>query len=377
MINKLNIEEKQMNNKLNNEKYDIQHFMNWVEKHKEEIIKNPIGEVYDFDKIFDSPIEHHRKGLYVFSDENLGVNSEILIKEFSKRSGLNEDCVRRITFVNGNYYPFQISDLDLPHPLPIYFNSSDVSDRGITFNNLINRFSRYCDDTRSNTECIKKIKEPFTTLKDHFNYVWDRNIKENKILREKGDYLNLGRKQQPQQILLWLGFNHTKLSDKDFSELFRKGWIMFPHSFRFQHHILSLLRQRKLFSKDFSLTNYLEDIDKVIYDKLPNKVKVYRGINTNEKPIMDDCGMSWTISEERGMWFGKDEDVIGWLISGWVDKKDIICVYNQRLEYEVVINPRKVRNKKLQSLNTLNYKKFMKGWNKEKKINEVMNSLFV
>ena len=88
MINKLNIEEKQMNNKLNNKKYDIQHFMDWVEKHKEEIIKNPIGGVYDFDKIFDSPIEHYRKGLYVFSDENFGGNSEILIKEFLGVNGV-------------------------------------------------------------------------------------------------------------------------------------------------------------------------------------------------------------------------------------------------------------------------------------------------
>ena len=34
-----------MKNKLNNKKYDFQHFMNWVEKHKKDLMKNPIKNI--------------------------------------------------------------------------------------------------------------------------------------------------------------------------------------------------------------------------------------------------------------------------------------------------------------------------------------------
>ena len=52
------------------------------------------------------------------------------------------------------------------------------------------------------------------------------------------------------------------------------------------------------------------------------------------------------------------------------DKKDIISVFNGRKEYEVLVNPLDVRNKKLKCLHDLDFSKWMKDWNVKKSICE-------
>ena len=335
----------------------------------------------DYDELFNKPIKLLHKNYMmepIFYEEIFGEKTEDVITEFSERSGLNKEMVKSLIINRGEHLPLRIYNLEIGSDFPILFDR-DIDKVGngdyevITYNNIIQRLTRFCSDTLSDTEVIESIKEPFTTLKDHINFVWDYNKKSNDKLRDSGDYYEIGKKQFPHQTLLWLSQNHENLTDKEFVELFEYGYISgdmtsqtYSYSFLYQHITLSLIEDRKRFNRDFSFFPHLDDTDKQIYKNLPNKVKIYRGVGCEEKPNIENCGLSWSINKNRGIWFGRSGVKHGWLISGEVDKKDIISVFNGRNEYEVLVNPLDVRNKKLKCLHDLDFSKWMEDWNVKK-----------
>ena len=78
-----------------------------------------------------------------------------------------------------------------------------------------------------------------------------------------------------------------------------------------------------------------------IYKNLPDTFTVYRGVTPEGNPD----GMSWTREYDKAEWFsnlfGK-----GYILEGTASKKDVLAFFSRRREEEVVIEAKKVKNKK-------------------------------
>ena len=80
------------------------------------------------------------------------------------------------------------------------------------------------------------------------------------------------------------------------------------------------------------------------YEALEDKITVYRGIGSKSNKE----GLSWTINKDVALWFSRRfSDSGGCVIRGLADKSSVLAYYKRRNEYEVVINPDDVLNKKI------------------------------
>jgi hypothetical protein len=83
-----------------------------------------------------------------------------------------------------------------------------------------------------------------------------------------------------------------------------------------------------------------DEDSKVMYDKLPSEVKVYRGVLTDDINI-DKLGVSWTTDKKVAEMFALRFARLGgtpWLMEGEVYKEDILYFTNAREESEVLID---------------------------------------
>lgn len=91
---------------------------------------------------------------------------------------------------------------------------------------------------------------------------------------------------------------------------------------------------------DLSLRHLMmSESDKQIFNKLPDKVRIYRG--ASEDNSLE--GWSWSLSEKVALFFGKrfNKSVV---LTGVCDKKDVIAYFHDRNEQELVIPFKEVNN---------------------------------
>jgi hypothetical protein len=114
----------------------------------------------------------------------------------------------------------------------------------------------------------------------------------------------------------------------------------------------------------FALMDYLEELEKalpnrnpdeleteekVLFESLPERIKVYRGMCDEEKRS-GNFGISWTLDDEYALnyVFYKKNDVkgtVGWRAEMEIDKKEIFAVWGVKGERkEIVINPNKCKD---------------------------------
>lgn len=122
--------------------------------------------------------------------------------------------------------------------------------------------------------------------------------------------------------------------------------------------------QLKKTTYDFALEDYIENLgnelpnrnsdeltdeEKYIYDGLPQKVTVYRGMCDEEKQS-GQFGISWTLDKNDALnyIFYKKNEVkgdIGWCANMEIDKSEIFAVWGVKGEKkEIVISPKKCKN---------------------------------
>ena len=122
--------------------------------------------------------------------------------------------------------------------------------------------------------------------------------------------------------------------------------------------------QLKKTTYDFALEDYLENLEnelpnrnsdeltdeeKYIYEGLPQKVTVYRGMCDEEKQSRQ-FGISWTMDKNNALdyvFYKKNEVIgdIGWCANMEIDKSEIFAVWGVKGEKkEIVINPKKCKN---------------------------------
>jgi len=75
------------------------------------------------------------------------------------------------------------------------------------------------------------------------------------------------------------------------------------------------------------------------YKKIPNELTVFRGCNLVEAEI-GDWGISWTTERKVAEFFAfRFENHDGRVYGIDIDKRDILAFFNERNEFEVIINP--------------------------------------
>lgn len=91
---------------------------------------------------------------------------------------------------------------------------------------------------------------------------------------------------------------------------------------------------RKLFNSNRPKRERLMDRDEILaHSSLPDTVTVYRGC---QKGINED-GISWTLKRDKAEWFATRLGKDGVVLEKEIQKKDIIAVFTNRNEFEVIL----------------------------------------
>ena len=118
------------------------------------------------------------------------------------------------------------------------------------------------------------------------------------------------------------------LSDEKYWSLLASIWTDTENAWQ------NLDEWRKLFNSSRPKRQRLMDRDEVLaYDSLPDTVKIYRGC---QKGINED-GISWTLKRDKAEWFATRFSKDGLVLEKEIQKKDIIAVFTNRNEFEVIV----------------------------------------
>ena len=104
---------------------------------------------------------------------------------------------------------------------------------------------------------------------------------------------------------------------------------------------------------------YAKDNPKLMMDKeelkllnsLPNEVKIWRGVKVDDVLDEDNIGLSFTLNKDKAIWFAERFAQAGVsqaiLIEAVVKRVDILSIFLNRDEEEVIVNPEYIKIKKI------------------------------
>lgn len=138
--------------------------------------------------------------------------------------------------------------------------------------------------------------------------------------------------------LTFLKFAKESLSLTDFSMLLGKFWTEEENPNGDVNVPVSLSAQ---WFKSADKQALMYDDEHKTYKDLPETFTVYRGVTPGRNPD----GMSWTRDLSKADWFSRRFGD-GYVLEGIANKKDVLAFFSRRGEEEVVIEAKKVKNKK-------------------------------
>lgn len=119
------------------------------------------------------------------------------------------------------------------------------------------------------------------------------------------------------------------LSEKDFAEILVDYWSASGIADAPKENFL-------LWFKEANKAYLMNKREQKKFDKLPERVTIYRGVNNPDYKY----GFSWTIDRRIADWFAnRYENKQSYVYECTVDKKDILCYLDIRNEKEVIIDP--------------------------------------
>jgi hypothetical protein len=149
--------------------------------------------------------------------------------------------------------------------------------------------------------------------------------------------------------LSWLEENIDLIKDdKQYYDFLKDAYMMteFPmNGFSNYRDLLHLL--------------YAKDNPKLMMDKeelkllnsLPNEVKIWRGVKVDDVLDEDNIGLSFTLNKDKAIWFAERFSQAGVsqaiLIEAVVNRFDILSIFLNRDEEEVIVNPEYIKIKKI------------------------------
>lgn len=88
-----------------------------------------------------------------------------------------------------------------------------------------------------------------------------------------------------------------------------------------------------------------------LLNSLPNEVKIWRGVKVDDVLDDDNIGLSFTLNKKKAIWFAKRFSQEGVsqpiLIEAVVKKVDIVSIFLNRDEEEVIVNPEQIKIKNI------------------------------
>ena len=154
-----------------------------------------------------------------------------------------------------------------------------------------------------------------------------------------------------QERLKWLSENSDLIDDDDkFYDLLKFSWTVteFPSSgFYGYWDLVQLFYDR---GNPQSMMNK-EELE--VYNNFPDEVILYRGVRVEDELDEENIGLSFTYDKEQAEWFAKRFSKGGGkptLIEAKVKKSDILSVFEDRNEKEVVVDPEQIEIVKITEL---------------------------
>ena len=138
--------------------------------------------------------------------------------------------------------------------------------------------------------------------------------------------------------LTFLKFAKESLSLPDFSMLLGKFWTEEENPNGDVNVPVSLSAKWFRIADKQAL---MHDYEYEVYKDLPETFTIYRGVTPGRNPD----GMSWTRDLSKADWFSRRFGD-GYVLEGIANKKDVLAFFSRRGEEEVVIEAKKVKNKK-------------------------------
>lgn len=140
--------------------------------------------------------------------------------------------------------------------------------------------------------------------------------------------------ERPYRIDVFDRIKH-RLSDKEYWETL--GWLYVDQEFVYNQwpKLRKLLRSSRP-QREF----IMPEADRATFAGLPDELTLYRGFNKG-----NGSGWSWTLSEEKGVWFAHRFEKLSSsprLLVGAARKNDAIAYFGDRGEEEILIDPKLV-----------------------------------
>lgn len=129
----------------------------------------------------------------------------------------------------------------------------------------------------------------------------------------------------------FLKYTHNYLSNEDLGKVLKMYWQN-NDSVNVDANI-SKLQYVKLFKK-CGRENLMTKEELEAYEKMPDKIEIYRGINNFSKHPVN--GLSWTTDKDQALWFAKRFKETGTLCKTTIEKEHILAYFSY--ENETVID---------------------------------------
>lgn len=188
---------------------------------------------------------------------------------------------------------------------------------------------------------------------DHSDYyAVDILEDENALLKERKHIIEQIDKAERLEEIEGLLVNKYKLaflkaacdymSNNDIGAFFRRNWNSIEETSKdpnvSRSQIVKLFRQAEI-----SSTTSTED--KELLDNLPDEVTIYRGVTEYNAGTIK--GLSWSLSLDTARWFAHRFGENGHVYKATINKKDVLALYTDRNESEVVVDFRRLQNVKM------------------------------
>lgn len=173
---------------------------------------------------------------------------------------------------------------------------------------------------------------------------------ENIIDKERTSLINIYMMLNDVYRLFWVYRIKPFLSKKDFSEFLSDAWVSSENPN--QDVNVSITQSINMF-KSSTPEHLMAEEDYEKFKKIPNKIKLYRGVSSGRNPY----GLSWTASINKAEWFKNRFKNGGFILTLEVSKEDILAYLNTRGEDEYVVNTNKYKNFINNQLKEMNFYK--------------------
>ena len=178
-------------------------------------------------------------------------------------------------------------------------------------------------------ECIEKIK----TLKKEQSEKLDKFFRKNNISFQD----RLIQCSSDDKIRMFLIYMDQFKTDKEFWEKLGEIYIQSSNNYHYRDEIIKLFKSPKK-DKEYLMSK----IDRITLEKLPNKIKIYRGMS-KEEDLSGSYGISWTLKYEVAEMFATtylhnyDTKELKHIVKELtVNKNQIVAYFSSRQEEEII-----------------------------------------